>query len=123
MGKTAGNDLDSAVLVNLVDVVVDIVVDGFCSPAQALGPNGFSRAWSSILPGWRACLILPHSQMLEDLANYRRLFDNGDDVHPATAFGTNQWGYKIDFFDEPSPGASGRFAPGSVWGIPGGSME
>ena len=38
--------------------------------------------------------------MLQNLANYRRVFDKGDDVHRGKALGTNQWGYQIDFFDE-----------------------
>ena len=110
------NDL---VLVDLVDVVVH----GFVDPAQALFRNGFQCAWRNIFPGGRTCLSFPHSQVLENLANYRRVFDEGDDVHRATALWTNQWGYQIDFFDELSPRASTSSAPGSVEGILGGTME
>ena len=110
------NDL---VLVDLVDVVVH----GFGGLGQALFRNGFYCAWGDIFPGWRTCLHFPHSQVLENLANYRRVFDKGDDVHRATALGTNQWGYQIDLFDELSPRASTSFAIGSVEGILGGTME
>ena len=72
---------------------------------------------------WRTYLDLPNSQVLENLANYRRVFDKGDDVHRATALGTNQWGHQIDFFDELSPRASTSFVIGSVEGILGGTME
>jgi len=72
---------------------------------------------------WRTYLDLPNSQVLENLANYRRVFDKGDDVHRATALGTYQWGHQIDFFDELSPRASTSFTIGSVEGILGGTME
>jgi hypothetical protein len=115
--KTVGNDL--AVLVDLVDVVIHVIVD----PVQALFRNGFQCAWRSIFLGVRTCLILPNSQVLENLANYRRVFDKGDDFHRGTALWTNQWGCQIDFFDELSPRASTSFAIGSVKGILGGTME
>jgi len=111
-----GNDL---VLVNLVDVVIH----GFVDPDQALFWNGFYCAWGNTFLGGRTCLNFPNSQVLESLANYRRVFDKGDDVHLGTALGTNQWGYQIDFFDELSPRASTSFAIGSVEGILGGTME
>jgi len=86
--KTAGND---SVLVDLVDVVVHCVG----TPAQALFRDGFCCAWESIPLGGRPFLDFPHSQMLENLANYRRVFNEGDNVHCGTALGTHQRGNQI----------------------------
>jgi hypothetical protein len=97
--EAVGNDL---VFVDLADVVVHF----FGGPGQALFRNGFSCAWRNILLRGRTCLNVPNSPVLENLANYRRVFDKGDDFHRGTALGTNQWGYQIDFFDELSPRAS-----------------
>ena len=44
---------------------------------------------------------LPQVQMPEDLADYLRLLDPGDDLHFAATVGTTKWIDFVNLFEEP----------------------